>query len=79
MRETGDPVDQVYTFYEQALSTAPWRVQISTFPGEVAGVQFTNINDTGVSGAVVIQPSSDDEGASVIFLSVQSTSGSSTR
>ena len=71
LRETGDPVDQVYTFYEQAFSTAPWRVQLSTFPGKVAGVQFTNINDAGASGAVVIQPSSDD-GTSVIFLSVQS-------
>jgi len=78
MRETGDPVDQVYTFYEQAFSTPPWRVQISTFPGEVAGVQFTNIDDTSVNGAVVIQPSSDDDSTSVVFLSVQSMSGAST-
>jgi hypothetical protein len=77
LRESGDPVDQVYLFYEDALSTDPWRVQVSTYPGEVAGVQFTNI-DTGVGGAVVIQPSSDGEGASVIFLSVQLTSGAST-
>ncbi len=78
LRETADPVDQVYAFYEQAFSTAPWRVQVSTFPGTAAGVQFTNINDTGVSGAVVIQPSTGEDGTSVIFLSIQSTSGSST-
>jgi hypothetical protein len=78
LRETADPVDQVYAFYEQSFSIAPWRVQMSTFPGKVAGVQFANTKDTSVSGAVVIQPSSDDDGASVIFLSIQSVSGSST-
>jgi hypothetical protein len=78
LRETGDPVDKVYVYYEQALSTAPWQVQVSTFPGKIAGIQFASTNDSSITGAVVIQPSSDDAGHSMIFLSIQSTSGSST-
>jgi len=78
LRESSDPVDQVYAFYEQALSVSPWQVQVSTFPGKVAGVQFSNPDYPDMSGTVVIQPSSSDGAKSMIFLSVQSVSGTAT-
>ena len=78
LRESNDPVDQIYAFYEQALSVLPWEVQLSTFPGKVAGVQFSNQDYPSMRGAVVIQPSSSDDAKSMIFLSVQSVSGTAT-
>jgi len=77
LSETGDPVDQVYIYFENAFATEPWRVQFSTFAGKVAGVQFTNPIDTTVTGGVVVQPASDG-GGSLIFLSVQLVAGSNT-
>jgi len=71
LRETGDPVDKVYAFYEQALDTDPWEIQISSFPAETAGLQFVNINDSNMAGAVVIQSSGDDDSGSLIFTSIQ--------
>jgi hypothetical protein len=70
LRETGDPVDKVFAFYEQALDTDPWEIQISSFPAETAGVQFVNISDSNMAGAVVIQPPTDGDG-SLIFTSIQ--------
>jgi hypothetical protein len=70
LRETGDPVDKVYAYYEQALDTDPWAIQISSFPDKTAGVQFVSVNDPNIAGAVIVQAPSDGSG-SLIFLSVQ--------
>jgi len=78
LRETGDPVDKVYAFYEQALDTDPWEIQISSFPAKSAGLQFVNINDANMAGAVIIQSSGDDEGDCLIFVSIQTASGTAT-
>jgi hypothetical protein len=75
LRESKDSVDQIYAFYEQAFSAAPWQVQLSTYPGKVAGVQFSSPDYPDMTGALMIQPSTDDNGGSVIFLSVQTVSG----
>jgi len=71
LRETGDPMDKVYAFYEQALDTDPWEIQLSSFPAETAGLQFVNINDSNMAGAVVIQSSGGDDSGSLIFTSIQ--------
>jgi hypothetical protein len=78
LRESSDPVDKIYAFFEQALGVAPWQIEVSTYPGKVAGVQFSNLDDPTLAGAVVIQPSSANNGKSVIFLSIQSTSAAAT-
>jgi hypothetical protein len=73
LSESGDPVDKVYTFYEQELDKDPWTVEISSFPSQAAGVQFTSASDPNLVGAVVIQASGDSSD-SLIYLSVQNTS-----
>lgn len=74
LREAGDPVDKVYMFYEQAVDTSPWQIALSTSPSNVAALQFTSTNDPNMAGALVIQPSGDNGGDSVIYLSVQMVS-----
>ena len=78
LSESGDSVDTIYAFYEEALATAPWQIEVSTYPGKVAGIQFKSRDDPSMSAAVVVQPASEGDGKSVIFLSIQTRSGAPT-
>ena len=73
LRETTDPLDKVYLYYESALDNAPWSITVSSSQGKTAALQFTNANDATLTGAVVIQPSGDG-GHTTIFFSIQTSS-----
>jgi len=78
LRETGDSVDKVYAYFEQALDVDPWEIQISSFPAKSAGLQFVSVTDANMAGAVVIQSSGQDEGDTLIFLSIQTATATPT-
>jgi hypothetical protein len=77
LRETSDSVSDVYAFYEQALGAQPWQIDVSTYPGKIAAVQFSSVSDPNLAGAVVIQPTGDG-GDSVIYATVQTPSTDAT-
>ncbi|MGA2285570.1 MAG: hypothetical protein ABSG55_04800 [Dehalococcoidia bacterium] len=71
LRETGDSVNDVYAFYEQAFDTPPWQIEASTSRGKISALQFANTGDPTMAGTLVIQPESG--GGSVIYTSLQTT------
>jgi len=71
LRETGDSVDDVYAFFQQALDASPWEILASTTSGKIAALQFGSTTDPNVAGTVVIQPS---DSGSVIYTSFQAAS-----
>ncbi len=68
LRETGDDVDTVYAFYDQAFSGDAWQVSMGAASKQYDALQFSSTSDTSVSGSVMIQPS---DGKTIIFLTVQ--------
>jgi hypothetical protein len=68
LRETGDDVDTVYAFYDQAFSGDSWQVSMGAASKQYDALQFASTGDTTISGSVMIQPS---DGKSIIFLTVQ--------
>jgi hypothetical protein len=78
LRDTGDPLDKVFQYYEQGLGTDPWLITLSGSQRDVAEIQFTSVNDSSLAGAVVIQPTASIEGHLSIFLSVETNSTEAT-
>jgi hypothetical protein len=74
LRDTGDPLDKVYQFYEDALDKAPWQITLSSSPQDLGGIQFASADDPSLVGTVVIQPALTDAGRLTVFLSIQTVS-----
>lgn len=78
LRDTGDPLDKVFQYYEQGLDKDPWLIMVSTSPKDGGEIQFTRANDPNVAGAVIIQPTASIEGHVTVFLSVETISTEAT-
>ena len=74
LRDTGDPLDKVFQYYEQGLDKDPWLITVSSSPQDVAEIQFTSANDPNLAGAVIIQPAASIEGHLTVFLSIETVS-----
>ena len=69
--EAGDDFGKVFTYYEEALDTEPWQLLLATSQEDGGALQFGNLEDPNLSGTVLIQPSTADDGKTLVFLSVQ--------
>jgi hypothetical protein len=74
LRDTDDPLDEVFQFYEDALDKAPWQIVLSSSPQDAGGIQFSSADDPNLAGALVIQPTTVDDGHLTIFLSIEGIS-----
>jgi hypothetical protein len=69
--DSGDSLDEILLYYEEALEQDPWQVVLSTSTADFAALQFNKVDDANFVGGVVIQRSGDDKEHSAILLSVQ--------
>jgi hypothetical protein len=69
LRETSDPPEQVFLFYEEALEKDPWQIVLSTSVEGFAALQFSKIDDANLLGGVIVQ--SAEDGRTAILTSVQ--------
>lgn len=68
--DTPDSRDEVFAFYEDALDADPWQVQGSFSTAELDTLQFFNVDDIDIAGAVSIAQEGGD-GRTLVLISMQ--------
>jgi len=65
--DTDDERDKVLAFYEQELDADPWQLESSFSTAQLDTLQFVNVRDTDISGAVSIARGGDDDRTSILI------------
>lgn len=68
--DTGDSRSDAFTFYEDALDTEPWQLDGTFSTADLDTIQFTNVQDLDITGAVSIATGGED-GHTSILISLQ--------
>ena len=65
--DTADEREQVFAFYEEALDTDPWQLEVSFSTEQLDTLQFSNVDDADIAGAVSIARGGEDERTSILI------------
>lgn len=68
--DTGDDRAEVFSFYEEALDADPWQLQSSFSTEQLDTLQFFDVEDVDIAGAVSIATGGED-GHTSILISLQ--------
>jgi hypothetical protein len=71
--DTGDPRNDVFAFYEEQLDEAPWRLDSSFSTAQLDTLQFSNVDDPDIAGAVSI--AGGEDGRTSLLISLQDAGG----
>lgn len=65
--DTADSRGDVFTFYEEALDAEPWQLDGTFSTADLDTIQFTDVKDPDLSGAVSIAGGGDDGNTSILI------------
>ena len=68
--DTTDGREDVFDFYEDALDEDPWQLESTFSTGELDSLEFSNVDDADIAGAVSIASGGED-GRTSILISLQ--------
>lgn len=64
--DTGDSREKVFSFYQEALDKDPWQLESSLSTGDVDTLQFSDVKDGDITGAISISSGGEDGRTSIL-------------
>jgi hypothetical protein len=64
--DTGDSREKVFRFYQDALDKDPWQLESSLSTGDLDTLQFSDVTDGDITGAVSISTGGEDGRTSIL-------------
>ncbi len=65
--DAADPREEVFAFYEEELDEDPWQLEASISGADLDTLQFVNVDDVDIAGAVSISGGGEDDRTSILI------------